>query len=130
MAERKSTRAINARKKAVEAARAFQEREERLLSLAEDFFKISESNGTAAIEKKIVELRQQLVQAEKASEAEQAKVIARFKEESVNNSEIASRLDLSVAEVRKSVAEVRKLAKLKEPTQTDQSTDERKDDES
>ena len=93
------------------------------MSLAEDFFKISESNGTAAIEKKIVELRQQLVQAEKASEVEQAKVIARFKEESVNNSEIASRLDLSVAEVRK-------LAKHKEPTQTDQSTDERKDDES
>lgn len=123
MAERKSTRAINARKKAVEAAKTFQEREERLLSLAEDFFKISESNGTAAIEKKIVELRQQLVQVEKASEVEQAKVIARFKEESVNNSEIASRLDLSVAEVRK-------LAKLKEPTQTDQPTDERKDDES
>lgn len=52
MAERKSTRAINARKKALEAARSFQEREERLLSLAEDFFKIFESNGSATIEKK------------------------------------------------------------------------------
>lgn len=108
MAERKSTRAISARKKALEAARAFQEREERLLSLAEDFFKIFESNGSSAIEKKIVEheakieeLREQLVQVEKDSEVEQAKVIARFKEEGVNNSEIASRLDLSTSAVRK-----------------------------
>ncbi len=108
MAERKSTRAINARKKALEAARAFQEREERLLALAEDFFKIFESNGSAAIEKKIAEheakieeLREQLVQVEKDSEAEQAKVIARFKEESVNNLEIASRLDLSTGDVRR-----------------------------
>jgi len=62
------------------------------------------------------------VQVEKASEVEQAKVIARFKEEGVNNSEIASRLDLSASEVRK-------FAKLKEPAQTDQSTNERKDDE-
>ena len=37
----------------------------------------------------------------KDSEAEQAKVIARFKEEGVNNSEIASRLDLSAGDVRK-----------------------------
>ena len=108
MAERKSARAINARKKALEAAKAFQEREERLISLAEDFFKIFESNGSAAIEKKIAEheakieeLREQLVQVEKDSEVEQAKVIARFKDEGVNNSEIASRLELSTGEVRK-----------------------------
>lgn len=108
MTERKSTRAINARKKALEAAKAFQEREERLLSLAEDFFEIFETNGSAAIEKKIAEheskikeLRGQLVQVGKDSEAEQAKVIARFKEEGVNNSEIASRLDLSAGDVRK-----------------------------
>lgn len=107
MAERKSTRAINARKKALEAAKAFQEREERLISLAEDFFKIFESNGSAAIEKKIgehkakiEELRAQLVQVEKDSEVEQAKVIARFKDEGVNNSEIASRLDISTGDVR------------------------------
>ena len=116
MAERKSTRAINARKKALEAARAFQQREERLLSLAEDFFKIFESNGSAAIEKKIAEheakieeLREQLVQVEKDSEVEQAKVIARFKEEGVNNSEIASRLYLSTGDVRR-------LGKLNSPT--------------
>lgn len=108
MAERKSTRAINARKKALEAAKAFQEREERLLSLAEDFFKIFETNGSAAIEKKIAEheakieeLRAQLVKVEKDSEVEQAKVIGRFKDEGVNNSEIASRLDISTGDVRK-----------------------------
>ena len=109
--------------KALKAAKTFQQREEHLVSLAENYFHISESNSTTAIEKKIAELRQQLVQVEKASEAEQAKVIARFKEEGVNTSEIASRLNLSVAQVRK-------FAKLKEPTQTDHSTDERKDNES
>ena len=108
MAERKSARAINARKKALEAAKAFQEREERLLALAEDFFQLEESSGVAGIDKKIEDylakieqLKQERVQAEKASEGEQAKVIARFKEEGVNNSEIASRLAVSVAEVRK-----------------------------
>lgn len=108
--------------KALEAAKTFQEREEHLVSLAEDYFKISESNSTTAIEKKIAKLRQQLAQIEKASETEQAKVIARFKKEGVNNSEIASRLAVSVAEVRK-------FAKLKEPTQTVRFTDERKDNE-
>lgn len=110
MAERKSTRAINARKKALEAAKAFQEREERLLALAEDFFQLEESSGVAAIDKKIEDylakieqLKQERVQAEKASEGEQAKVIARFKNEGVNNSEIASRLNLSAADVRKLV---------------------------
>lgn len=108
MAERKSTRAINARKKALEAAKAFQEREERLLALAEDFFQLEESSGVAAIDKKIEDylakieqLKQERVQAEKSSEGEQANVIARFKDEGVNNSEIASRLDLSTATVRK-----------------------------
>lgn len=110
MAERKSTRAINARKKALEAAKAFQEREERLLALAEDFFQLEESSGMAGIDKKIEDylakieqLKQERVQAEKASEGEQAKVIARFKNEGVNNSEIASRLNLSTADVRKLV---------------------------
>lgn len=108
MAERKSARAINARKKALEAAKAFQEREERLVALAENFFQLDESSGVAAIDKKIEDyqakieqLKEERVQAEKASEGEQANVIARFKDEGVNNSEIASRLDLSTATVRK-----------------------------
>lgn len=120
MAERKSSRAINARKKALEAAKAFQEREERLLALAEDFFQLEESSGVAAIDKKIEDylakieqLKEERVQIEKDSEVEQAKVIARFKDEGVNNSEIASRLDISTSDVRK-------LSKLQEPQNHDQ----------
>lgn len=120
MAERKSVRAINARKKALEAAKAFQEREERLLALAEDFFQIEESSGVAAIDKKIEDylakieqLKEERVRAEKASEGEQANVIAQFKDEGVNNSEIASRLAVSVADVRK-------LSKLQDPQNHDQ----------
>lgn len=108
MAERKSTRVVNARKKALEAARSFAEREERLLGLAEDFFKLAESSGAETVEKKIEEyqlkieqLRQELVQLEKSSELDQAKVIARFKAEGVGQSETASRLALSAGEVRR-----------------------------
>ncbi|QOW64713.1 hypothetical protein [Rothia terrae] len=58
----------------------------------------------AAVGKKIAEHEvkiEQLVQVEKDSEVEQAKVIARFKNEGVNNSEVASRLDLSTSVVCK-----------------------------
>lgn len=44
--------ALSTPAKALKAAKTFQEREEHLLSLAEDYFHISESNSTAAIEKK------------------------------------------------------------------------------
>lgn len=118
MAERKSSRAINARKKALEAAKAFQEREERLLALAEDFFQLEESSGVVAIDKKIEDylakieqLKEERAQVEKDSEVEQAKVIARFKDEGVNNSEIASRLAVSASDVRK-------LSKLENNTDT------------
>ncbi len=108
MAERKSTKAVNARKKALEAAREFAAREERLLALAEDFFKLEESSGVTAIDKKIEDylakieqLKVERVEAEKASEVDQATVIERFKSEGVNNSEIASRLAITTADVRR-----------------------------
>lgn len=108
MAERKSTKAVNARKKALEAAREFAAREERLLVLAEDFFKLEESSGVASIDKKIEDylakieqLKVERVEAEKASEVDQAAVIERFKSEGVNNSEIASRLAIATADVRR-----------------------------
>ncbi len=108
MAERKSTKAVNARKKALEAAREFAAREERLLALAEDFFKLEESSGVASIDKKIEDylakieqLKVERVEAEKASEVDQAAVIERFKSEGVNNSEIASRLAITTADVRR-----------------------------
>lgn len=108
MAPRKSAKTINARRKALEAAAAFQERENRLLGYAEDFFKIYETSGAATIEKKIddayqriEELKAELAHIERTSETEQARVIARFKEEGVNNTEIASRLAISATDVRK-----------------------------
>lgn len=108
MAERKSTKAVNARKKALEAAREFAAREERLLALAEDFFKLEESSGVASIDKKIEDylakierLKVERVEVQKASEVDQATVIERFKSEGVNNSEIASRLALPTADVRR-----------------------------
>lgn len=108
MAERKSTKTINARKKALEAAREFQAREERLLVLAEDFFKLEESSGVAVIDKKIEDylakveqLKVERMAAEKASDVDQAAVIERFKSEGVNNSEIASRLAIATAHVRR-----------------------------
>lgn len=108
MAERKSTKAVNARKKALEAARKFAAREERLLALAEDFFKLEETSGVALIDKKIEDYRAKIeqlkaerVEAEKASEVDQAAVIERFKSEGVNNSEIASRLAIATADVRR-----------------------------
>ena len=108
MAERKSTKAVNARKKALEAAREFAAREERLLALAEDFFKLEESSGVASIDKKIEDylakieqLKVERVEVQKASEVDQAAVIERFKSEGVNNSEIASRLAIATADVRR-----------------------------
>lgn len=108
MAERKSTKAVNARKKALEAAREFAAREERLLALAEDFFKLEESSGVASIDKKIEDylakieqLKVERVEVQKASEVDQAAVIERFKSEGVNNSEIASRLAITTADVRR-----------------------------
>lgn len=70
--------------------------------------KIFECNASAAVEKKmaeheakIEELREQLVQVEKDSEVEQTKVIAQFKNEGVNNSGVASRLELFTSVVCK-----------------------------
>ncbi len=60
MAARKSAKTISARKKALEAATAFQERENRLIGYAEDFFKIFETSGAASIEKKINDAYQRI----------------------------------------------------------------------
>lgn len=108
MSGRKSSRAVNAQKKALEAAREFQAHQERLLGLAEEFFKLEDSSGVADIdqriadyEAKIEQLRVDRVQAQKASEVEQGQIVARFKGEGVSVAEIASRLTLSAAEVRR-----------------------------
>lgn len=108
MSGRKSSRAVNAQKKALEAAKEFQAHQERLLGLAEEFFKLEDSSGVADIdqriadyEAKIEQLRVDRVQAQKASEVEQGQIVARFKGEGVSVAEIASRLTLSAVEVRR-----------------------------
>lgn len=108
MSGRKSSRAVNAQKKALEAAKEFQAQQERLLGLAEEFFKLEDSSGVADIdqriadyEAKIEQLRVDRVQAQKASEVEQGQIVARFKGEGVSVAEIASRLTLSAVEVRR-----------------------------
>lgn len=108
MSGRKSSRAVNAHKKALEAAKEFQAQQERLLGLAEEFFKLEDSSGVADIdqriadyEAKIEQLRVDRVQAQKASEVEQGQIVARFKGEGVSVAEIASRLTLSAVEVRR-----------------------------
>ena len=126
MAEHKSTHTINARKKAVGSAKAFRERERRLRLLVEDYFKIFENNGSAAIEKKIEDynekieqLKTQLAQIEKKTQREQAAVIARFKKEGVTDSEIVSRLGLSTSDIRP-------LSKLKDIPESMHKTEEDK----
>lgn len=108
MSGRKSSRAVNAQKKALEAAKEFQAQQERLLGFAEEFFKLEDSSGVADIdqriadyEAKIEQLRVDRVQAQKASEVEQGQIVARFKGEGVSVAEIASRLTLSATEVRR-----------------------------
>lgn len=108
MSGRKSSRAVNAQKKALEAAKEFQAQQERLLGLAEEFFKLEDSSGVGDIdqriadyEAKIEQLRVDRVQAQKASEVEQGQIVARFKGEGVSVAEIASRLTLSAVEVRR-----------------------------
>lgn len=120
MSGRKSSRAVNAQKKALEAAKEFQAQQERLLGLAEEFFKLEDSSGVGDIdqriadyEAKIEQLRVDRVQAQKASEVEQGQIVARFKGEGVSVAEIASRLTLSAVEVRR----LAKLAVDKQETE-------------
>lgn len=122
MSGRKSSRAVNAQKKALEAAKEFQAQQERLLGLAEEFFKLEDSSGVADIdqriadyEAKIEQLRVDRVQAQKASEVEQGQIVARFKGEGVSVAEIASRLTLSAVEVRR----LAKLAVAEQESEND-----------
>lgn len=67
-----------------------------------------ESNASAAMEKKMTEhaakiakLREQQVHVKKESEVEQVKIIARFKNEGLNNALIAFAFDVSTGDVCK-----------------------------
>ncbi|QRZ61802.1 hypothetical protein [Rothia sp. ZJ932] len=108
----KNTKNNTARRKAIEAAQAFQEKENRLLALAEDYFSIYETSGAAAIDKKIEEhetkiqqLRKELVTIIQGTEAEKSHIVARFKEEGISQQEISQRICLAPSEVRQLLKE-------------------------
>lgn len=108
MAGRKSSAAINAQKKAAEAALKFQQQQDRLLELAAEFFSIPEKNGVSNLEKqiedlevKIQQLREKINQQQESSQIEQATVVVRMKTEGIAVGEIAQRLAISPSEARR-----------------------------
>lgn len=108
MAGRKSSAAINAQKKAAEAALKFQQQQDRLLELAAEFFAIPEKNGVSDLEKqiedlevKIQQLREKINQQQESSQLEQATVVVRMKTEGIAVAEIAQRLAISSSEARR-----------------------------
>lgn len=108
MAGRKSSAAVNAQKKAVEAALKFQQQQERLLELAAEFFSIPEKNGVADLEKqiedleaKIEQLRVKIGEQQESSQLEQASVASQMKAEGIAVGEIAQRLAISSSEARR-----------------------------
>lgn len=108
MAGRKSSTAINAQKKAAEAALKFQQQQDRLLELAAEFFSIPEKNGVSDLEKqiedleaKIAQLRVKIDEQQESSQLKQASVASRMKAEGIAVGEIAQRLAISSPEARR-----------------------------
>lgn len=108
MAGRKSSTAINAQKKAAEAALKFQQQQDRLLDLAAEFFSIPEKNGVSDLEKqiedlevKIAQLRVKIDEQQESSQLKQASVASRMKTEGIAVGEIAQRLAISSSEARR-----------------------------
>lgn len=108
MAGRKSSTAINAQKKAAEAALKFQQQQDRLLELAAEFFSIPEKNGVSDLEKqiedleaKIAQLRVKIDEQQESSQLKQASVTSRMKAEGIAVGEIAQRLAISSSEARR-----------------------------
>ncbi|MBF0807626.1 hypothetical protein E4U03_03210 [Rothia nasimurium] len=125
MAGRQSSVAVNAQKKAAEAALKFQQQQDRLLELAAEFFSIPEKNGVASLEKqiedleaKIEQLRVKIGEQQESSQIEQAAVVSRMKAEGIAVGEIAQRLVLSTAEARKLL----KLGAAKAATKIDEAS--------
>lgn len=108
MSQRKTAKNSQARKKALEAAQQFQERESRLLQWAEEYFAIAQTSGVTALEQqienheqKIRELQEKIEEVSVLNEVQQAQVIQKFKQENVTHAEIAARLMLAPAAVTK-----------------------------
>ncbi|MHC6223164.1 hypothetical protein [Arthrobacter sp. MMS24-S77] len=105
MAKAHNSKLVEARRKARELATAQQERHEKLLTLAEEFFVASdEADGVVAEAK---EAAARLIKdAEEQSEtkrAEAQKIIATMVETGASVADVASRLDVTAAAVRAAV---------------------------
>ena len=102
MAPRKSATKTEARERARRAAAESMAREQRLLELGEEFF-VAQGEAEQileAAEQRIAEIRAKAEQEAAQARQAQAGVVARMKGERVAVSDIAQRLELSVAAVR------------------------------
>ena len=102
MAQRKSATKTGARERARKAAADSMAREERLLEVGEEFF-VAQGEAEqimATAEQRITEIRAKAEQEAAQAKASQTRVVAEMKGERVAVTEIAQRLELSVAEVR------------------------------
>ena len=102
MALRKSATRTEARERARRAAAESMAREQRLLELGEEYF-VAQGEAEqilAAAEQRITEIRTKAEQDAAEARDAQARVVAAMQGERVAVSEIAQRLELSVAEVR------------------------------
>ena len=102
MAQRKSATKTEARERARRAAAESMAREQRLLELGEEFF-VAQGEAEQIMEsaeQRIAEIRAKAEQEAARAKEDQVRVVAGMKAERVTVSEIAQRLELSVAEVR------------------------------
>lgn len=102
MGPRKSATKTEARERARKAAAESMAREERLLELGEEFF-IAQSEAEQIMrtaEQRIAEIRAKAEQEATATKAPQGRVVVGMRDEHVGVSEMAQRLELTVAEVR------------------------------
>lgn len=102
MAQRKSATKTEARERARRAAAESMAREQRLLELGEEFF-VAQGEAEQILEtaeRRIAEIRTKAEQEAAQAKEAQAGVVVRMKGERVAVSDIAQRLELSVAEVR------------------------------
>ncbi|MBF0807738.1 hypothetical protein E4U03_03780 [Rothia nasimurium] len=103
---RKSSKVSEARKKAELAAQKIQEKQAKLLSLAEEYFSVTAATGIDDLEAKIAEhqaqiqtLQQKIQDAHTETQNKQSLAVQKMKAEGISNSEIAERLALSSSEV-------------------------------
>lgn len=105
MAKAHNSKLVEARRKARELAKAQQERHEKLLSLAEDFFVVSDdADNVVSAAREAAALMIRDAEAHSATKRTEAlKHVAAMVETGASVSDVAARLDISPAAVRAAV---------------------------